>query len=81
MLVSNAKMEDPKFGEQARRTMDEFLGSHIKDPNEPPNQDYVAVRERFLALLSTRDDIFIDEFTGEKPMTWKRRLFLWLERG
>ena len=81
MLVSKAKMESARFEEQARRSMDEFLGMHVSDPNGAPDLDYVEVRTRFMGILATRDDIFIDEFARERPMTWKRRLFLWLERG
>jgi hypothetical protein len=81
MLVSKEKMENPRFEEQARRSLDEFLGGRVPDPDEAPDQDYVEVRARFIDILGTRDDIFVDEFAGERPMTWKRRLFLWLERG
>jgi hypothetical protein len=81
MLVSKEKMENPKFEEQAQKWMDEFLGSHVTDANDEPDRDYVEVRARFMSILRSRDDIFIDEFAGEKPMTWKRRFFLWLERG
>lgn len=81
MLVSKGKMVNPRFEEQARRSLDEFLGGRVSDTNEAPDPDYVEVRARFLNILATRDDIFIDEFAGERAMTWKRRLFLWLERG
>ena len=62
MLVSKEKMENPRFEEQARRSLDEFLGGRVPDPDEAPDQDYVEVRARFIDILGTRDDIFVDEF-------------------
>lgn len=81
MLVSNERMKNPKFAAQARKAMDEFLGRYIGDPNEAPDPIYVKVRSDFMNILDTRDDIFVDKDATEIPMTWKRRLFLWLASG
>ena len=82
LLVEKVKESDPSFEDRSRHSFDSYLGQYFEKVGKVFPME-VAAREMFNAIIST--SIGVTPQTGridiERPLTWKRRLFNWLEKG
>jgi hypothetical protein len=77
MLVNSEKNRNPVFADEARKSVDDFLGHLARDPT---NECFIEVRAQFMATLDTRTDILGSQ-QSEEPMSLRRRFLLWLLNG
>jgi len=87
LLIDKAREADPEFDTFAKRQFDFLLGLLLNDQSAPGNIERKA-RELFLGVLKTSwGDLVIDPGTRSllkregRPLTWRRRVLDWLERG
>ena len=87
LLIDKAREADPEFDTFAKRQFDILLGLILNEQGVPGKIERKA-RELFLGLLKTSwGDLVMDPDTRsllkreDKPLTWRRRFFGWLERG
>jgi hypothetical protein len=80
-LVRKVKESDPDFENSARLAFDTHLGEYFAQVGTATPME-VEARKMFNAIIST--PIGTPRFPPmqpAKPLTWKRRLFNWLEHG
>jgi hypothetical protein len=82
LLVEKVKESDPAFEDFARRSFDTHLGRHFAKVGKASQME-IEAREMFNAIISTPQGTMPRSMQkeAEKPLTWKRRIFNWLERG
>ena len=81
LLVNKVKESDPDFENFARTAFDTHLGEYFAKVGKATPME-IEAREMFNAIIST--PVGMPQFPPMeigKPLTWKRRLFNWLERG
>ena len=82
LLVEKVKESDPTFEDRSRRFFDTYLGQYFQKVGSAARME-TAAREMFNAIMSRPKGETPQFARGEtaKPLTWKRKLFNWLERG
>ena len=78
-LVRKVKESDPTFEDLTRKGFDTHLGEYFSKVGKAHPME-IAAREMFETIIS-RATSQLPPMEIEKPLTWKRRLFYWLERG
>jgi hypothetical protein len=91
MLVFELQRKDPQFAERSRKALDTALGLLIDEhPEDAPEtaelriQIKARMRERVKEAfdISEEQAAEVERVTAMvKPLTWRRRILNWFERG
>ena len=91
LLVFELQRKDPQFAERSRKALDTALGLLIKEhPEDAPEtaeirtQIKTKIRERVREIFDMSEEKAAEverAIAMVKPLTWRRRILNWFERG